>query len=529
MDGAFIRDATIQYAKIDTATIDQLNAAAISAIEGNFDELLADRITAGMIQAGQITTDKLDAGSITADKIAADAITANKIKAGSVEATHIKSKTITAEQIATGAITADDGIISTGAIGTAQIADGSITDAKIVDLTASKITAGTINGANVNIINLTADNITTGTLNGKVIPTLGTDKIEDGAITGLKIYNGAVTTDKIDDGAVTAAKVVASAITADKIAANAVTTNKIVSEAITAGKLAAGAVTANKIDVDDLFADDAFVNALTTSKIFANGDSLEIVAGDVGSGVASIDVQYYLSTSNTSLSGGSWSTTAPVWVNGKYMWQRTKTTYKNGTSSYSAATCIAGAKGETGAAGSAGPAGPTGPAGDDGVGISEVYEQYYLSTSKTTQTGGSWANTAPEWEAGKYMWVRTVIVYTDGSSETTTPFTDTTWELADEAAKLAGDAQDKADAAANAYKDAVSRPEFQRVVRVDTSGMHIGDNLSNCEVLIDSGTVNIVVGGQAYSSFGAGFLQLGDDIRMRRPKTGGVAFCPIKG
>ena len=529
VDGAFIRDATIQYAKIDIAAIEQLNAAAISAIEGNFDELLANRITAGMIQAGQITTDKLDAGSITADKIAADAITANKIQAGAIDATHIKSKTITAEQIATGAIMAGDGIISTGAIGTAQIADGSITDAKIVELTASKITAGTINGADVNIINLKADNITTGTLNGKVIPTLGTEKIEDGAITGLKIYNGAITTDKIDDGAVTAAKVVAEAITAEKIAAEAVTTNKIVTGAITAAKLSAGAVTANKIDVGDLFADETVTNALTTSKIFANGDSLEIVAGNVGSGVANIDVQYYLSTSNTSLSGGSWSATAPVWVDGKYMWQRTKTTYKNGTSSYSSATCIAGAKGATGAAGSAGPAGPSGPAGDAGVGVSEVYEQYYLSASKTTQTGGSWVNTAPEWESGKYMWIRTVIVYTDGTSDTTTPFTDTTWELADEAAKLAGEAQDKADAAANAYKDAVSRPEFQRVVRIDTSGMHIGDNLSNCEVLIDSGTVNIVVGGQPYSTFGAGFLQLGDDIRIRRPKTGGVAFCPIKG
>lgn len=532
VDGAFIRDATIQYAKIGVAAIDQLNAAAIAAIEGNFDELLANRITADMIQAGQITADKIAAGSIEADKIAADAITANKIQAGAIDATHIKSKTITAEQIATGAIMAGDGIISTGAIGTAQIADGSITDAKIVELTASKITAGTINGADVNIINLTADNITTGTLNGKIIPTLGTDKIEDGAITGLKIYNGAITTDKIDDGAVTAAKVVASAITAEKIAADAVTTQKIVAGAITTAKLGVGAVTANTIDVDDLFADETFTNALTTSAIFANGDSLEIVAGNVGSGVASIDVQYYLSTSNTSLSGGSWSTTAPEWVDGKYMWQRTKTTYKNGASSYSSATCIAGAKGATGATGETGPAGAAGAdgaPGEDGVGISEVYEQYYLSASKTTQTGGSWANTAPEWESGKYLWIRTVIVYTDGASETTTPFTDTTWELADEAAKLAGEAQDKADAAANAYKDAVTKPEFERVVRIDTEGMHIGDNLSNCEVLIDSGTVNIVVGGQAYSTFGAGFLQLGDDIRIRRPKTGGVAFCPIKG
>ena len=35
--------------------------------------------------------------------------------------------------------------------------------------------------------------------------------------------------------------------------------------------------------------------------------------------VSYVDVEYYLSTSPTSLSGGSWSTTAPTWVNGKYM------------------------------------------------------------------------------------------------------------------------------------------------------------------------------------------------------------------
>ena len=41
--------------------------------------------------------------------------------------------------------------------------------------------------------------------------------------------------------------------------------------------------------------------------------------------------------------GGSWSTTAPTWVNGKYMWSRQKVTYVDGTSATRNATCIAGA------------------------------------------------------------------------------------------------------------------------------------------------------------------------------------------
>ena len=71
--------------------------------------------------------------------------------------------------------------------------------------------------------------------------------------------------------------------------------------------------------------------------------------GDTGTGVQSVDVWYYLSTSATKLDGGSWSTTAPAWVNGKYMWSKTVTTYTDGTSAESAAACITGAKGSTGA------------------------------------------------------------------------------------------------------------------------------------------------------------------------------------
>lgn len=288
-DGSILRNASIQYAKIAVAAIEQLTADSVTAVTGRFDELLANRITSDMIQAGQVTADKIAAGAVTAKQISAGAVTAEKIDAGAVtadkiqakaiDATHIASKTITGEQIAAGAIVSGDGIIGTGAIGTAQIADGSITDAKIVNLTANKITSGTIDAANVNIKNLKADNITAGTLNGAVIPVLGSEKIEDGAISGVKIIDGAVTTDKIDDGAVTAAKIVSEAVTTDKLAANSVTANKIVSGAITTDKIGAAAVTANKIDVDDLFADITFTNKLVTSNIVGD-KNLTIIAGE---------------------------------------------------------------------------------------------------------------------------------------------------------------------------------------------------------------------------------------------------------
>ena len=150
----------------------------------------------------------------------------------------------------------------------------------------------------------------------------------------------------------------------------------------------------------------------------------EDVDAAINAKISSVDVEYYLSTSSTSLSGGSWQTTAPTWVDGKYMWSRTKITDGAGNVTYSPSqngTCIAGAKGSTGATGSA------------GTGISSITEEYYLSTSKTSQTGGEWSTTPPTWSSGKYIWTRSKIVYTNPSSTVyTTPVCDSSWEAVNE-------------------------------------------------------------------------------------------------
>ncbi len=44
--------------------------------------------------------------------------------------------------------------------------------------------------------------------------------------------------------------------------------------------------------------------------------------------ITKIEVYYYKSTSSTDLAGGSWSTTKPTWENGKYIWQKIRTTYE---------------------------------------------------------------------------------------------------------------------------------------------------------------------------------------------------------
>lgn len=126
--------------------------------------------------------------------------------------------------------------------------------------------------------------------------------------------------------------------------------------------------------------------------------------------IAKVDIEYYLSTSDKSLAGGSWSTTAPTWVNGKYMWSRTVTIDGAGNKTYSPSqngVCIAGATGSTGATGAA------------GKGVSSIVEEYYKSTSATSLVGGSWSTTYPGWENGKYIWTRSLITYTDNTTTTT--------------------------------------------------------------------------------------------------------------
>lgn len=117
--------------------------------------------------------------------------------------------------------------------------------------------------------------------------------------------------------------------------------------------------------------------------------------------------EYYLSTSQTALSGGSWTTTAPTWANGKYMWSRTVKVDGAGNKTYAPSqngVCIAGAKGDTGAS---------------GKGIKSTAIAYQLSASQTKAPTGTWLSSPPKTDiATPYLWTRTVITYTDNTTST---------------------------------------------------------------------------------------------------------------
>ena len=174
------------------------------------------------------------------------------------------------------------------------------------------------------------------------------------------------------------------------------------------------------------------------AKFYSKTETDSKVSAVAKTSMTGVRVEYALAASSTTAPTSGWSTTAPAWQSGRYMWQRTVTTLGDGTSKTTAATCITGATGQTGPKGATGATGPQGPQGATGKtgatgadgkrgqtgatgnGAKSITPEYYLSTSATTQTGGSWSPNMT-WSSGKYLWTRSKCVWTNGTTTTTTP------------------------------------------------------------------------------------------------------------
>lgn len=96
-------------------------------------------------------------------------------------------------------------------------------------------------------------------------------------------------------------------------------------------------------------------------------------------------------------------------------------------------------------------------------------------------------------------------------------------DSAESAVSTAESAQSAAESAQAAADSALPRAEFQRVVRIDDEGLHVGDNQSNGEVLLDSSSVNVVFNGQKYSKFSGNYVQFGN-YQLRKSTDGGLVF-----
>ena len=99
--------------------------------------------------------------------------------------------------------------------------------------------------------------------------------------------------------------------------------------------------------------------------------------------------EFYLSDSNTSATGGAWSTTAPAPQAGKYIWLRDVYVTNKGDKTYGNPVCITGAKGdkgERGLQGLQGEKGEQGVPGKDGDGRTSYFHIKYSSVSNPTSS-----------------------------------------------------------------------------------------------------------------------------------------------
>ena len=69
----------------------------------------------------------------------------------------------------------------------------------------------------------------------------------------------------------------------------------------------------------------------------------------------------------------------------------------------------------------------------------------------------------------------------------------------------------------------VATGKVEQFARLDSDGLHVGEKGKPGEVLIDSDSVDVRVGGKVFSSFGDDYVEFGNQ-QMRRTSDGGIAF-----
>lgn len=130
--------------------------------------------------------------------------------------------------------------------------------------------------------------------------------------------------------------------------------------------------------------------------------------GNDGVGIASDpEITYQGSASGTNKPTGTWSTTIPSVPAGQFLWTKTVTTYTNNTNSTAYTVAKMGSDGKP---------------GSNGVSVSSVVEEYYVSTSPNSQAGGSWSTTVPNnADPNKYIWRRLKTTMSNGTVTYTNP------------------------------------------------------------------------------------------------------------
>lgn len=229
------------------------------------------------------------------------------------------------------------------------------------------------------------------------------------------------------------------------------------------------------------------------------------IKGESGRGiVGSPTLTYQASTSATVIPTGTWSSDIPLVNEGYTLWTKTTWKYSDNTTSEVYTPSIAGKAGK---------------------GIKSVKPEYYLSTSKTEATGGTWQETQPQKTADTWIWQRYRTTFTDESvgysdairddvlnglvevsitnKSTIEQLNGSITHLVNQTAEnrtglesAKTEIQTLQKQTADGFSRTVQRTEFDKTVstiseKLDENGLHIGSDKEDTVTTVDTNGVNV--------------------------------------
>ena len=229
------------------------------------------------------------------------------------------------------------------------------------------------------------------------------------------------------------------------------------------------------------------------------------IKGESGRGiVGSPTLTYQASTSATVIPTGTWSSDIPLVNEGYTLWTKAVWKYSDNTTSEVYTPSIAGKAGK---------------------GIKSVKPEYYLSTSKTEETGGTWQDTQPQKTADTWIWQRYRTTFTDESvgysdairddvlnglvevsitnkstieqlNGSITHLVNQTAENRNGLESAKTEIQTLQKQTADGFSRTVQRTEFDKTVstiseKLDENGLHIGSDKEDTVTTVDTNGVNV--------------------------------------
>lgn len=508
---------------IKATRISNLDKSVISATTGHFEKLTASTVNTDVLLAKIIDAVNLKAQTISAESIITDVLTAtlaniveatvNKLNAGTIQSDELYAAFAELVALKVGSITADN--ITTDELAT-----------ELARITV--LVAGTAKFDKATVAHLVAEalNLNFGTAGTVFIQNLAVQyaQMVSAAIGDLCIKASDGNYYQIDvkaDGTVSATR---ATVSAGEIAAGQTSGGRVILETnITAANLSTGnllatyalvnRIDAARIDVDELFAREAFIDLLRTSKIIGD-NSLEIIVRNADSSSRNFYQEDAPTSADYVRPGDTWTKPSSGEV-----WQAKDMSYiglkfgLEGDLNFGYTLDV-----------------------DDGSIELEVREDgclyaegiaFSVLEDGTMGTPYRWARVQDAELKGLANNAQSAADAAQNAADNAQASANNAQSAADEAQSTADSAVNGASEAMNKANAALAQADFERYVRTDLEGLHVGDNLTDTEVLIDSASVNVVVGGVKASTFSDKFVRI-DNMQVRKVR-GGLAISVYKG